>query len=330
MKNLLSVLIVDDVHLVLLERFDALSVEYSYQPNIKPEDISSELAKYSGIVLRSKLKLTAEFLSEQPQLKLIARAGSGMDNIDVEFANKNGIVCLNAPEANANAVGEQTVGMMLALQHRIVKSNREVKDLTWDREGNRGVELGKATIGIIGYGNTGRSVAQKLKGFGSKVLAYDKYKSGFETSDVEESSLEKIMEVADIISFHIPLNQETTNWINKSWISKLKPGVAILNLSRGGIMNTEAIIDGLKIGKIQALATDVLENESLNSLSRIEREELDWLNSQDNVIITPHIGGWTKESYVGISNVLADKIEAIMKTGINKANATEMSALFVV
>ncbi len=330
MKSNLKLLIVDDVHESLMDRLTNMSIDYSYQPDIEIASIPSILQSYTGIVVRSKIQLNSQFLSNQPQLKLIARAGSGMDNIDLKFAVENGIACINAPEANANAVGELAVGLLLSLNRRIVKSNREVNKLVWDREGNRGLELSNAIVGIIGFGNTGSSVAHKLSGFGCQIMAYDKYKTGYGTNQIKESSLEDVMSESDIISFHIPLTFETEKWISDEWISKLGKNITLLNLSRGGIMDTKSVISSLKKGKIVAFGTDVLENERLTSLNADERQDFDWLNDQDNVIITPHIGGWTKESYVGISEVLADKIEAFIKTGLNKANASNMSTLFVV
>ena len=220
MKSNLKLLIVDDVHESLMDRLTNMSIDYSYQPDIEIASIPSILQSYTGIVVRSKIQLNSQFLSNQPQLKLIARAGSGMDNIDLKFAVENGIACINAPEANANAVGELAVGLLLSLNRRIVKSNREVNKLVWDREGNRGLELSNAIVGIIGFGNTGSSVAHKLSGFGCQIMAYDKYKTGYGTNQIKESSLEDVMSESDIISFHIPLTFETEKWISDEWISK--------------------------------------------------------------------------------------------------------------
>ncbi|MFT5513337.1 MAG: D-3-phosphoglycerate dehydrogenase [Bacteroidia bacterium] len=320
MNKALKLLIVDDMHNSLMNRLDQLGISFSYQPTIQRDQIIEELKSYSGIIVRSKINLNAEFLSSQPQLKFIARAGSGMDNVDLDAAEKRGILCINAAEANADAVGEHAVGLMLALKHRIVKSNREVVQYVWDREGNRGGEIKNSTVGIIGYGNTGSAVARKLAGFGCKIVAYDKYKSDFSEGDVNEVSLEQLMAEADVISFHIPLTSETKNWINLSWIEAAGKKFILLNLSRGGIMETKAVIQGLNSGKIKSFATDVLENERLQSFNSDESQDLTWLNDQDNVIVTPHVAGWSQESYVKISGVLANKVEAYVKGKKNMAD----------
>lgn len=330
MNSKLNILIIDEVHPLLMDRLDALSIEYKYQPEITAEEVSDVLKTYNAVIVRSKMKFTESFLADQPQLELIARAGSGMDNINLDYASKRGIICINAASANADAVGEQTVGMLLALNHRIVKSNREVAKSLWQREANRGVELKRKTVGIIGYGHTGSAVAKKLSSFECRIMAYDKYKTGFGSDFVEEVSYEELLKSADVITFHVPLTLETNQWINADWIATLPHPIALLNLSRGGIMNTQAVIDGIKEGTITAFGADVLENESIKSLTEQQRQELDWLNDQENVIITPHIGGWTKESYEGISSVLADKIEDLLKSRRNKAKANDWSTHIVV
>ncbi len=313
MKFKLNILIVDDVHNELMRRLEQMGIDYTYKPEITAEEISETLVAYNGIVVRSKLNVTADFLKKQPQLKFIARAGSGMDNIDLDEAEKRHIVCVNAGEANADAVGEHGLGLLLSLKHNIVKSNRELVQNTWDREGNRGQEIGNKTIGIIGFGNTGSAFARKLQGFGCRVIAYDKYKNGFSNQYIEEVSLSYLESEADIISFHIPLTSETSQWIRSAWISRLRNQVTLMNLSRGGIMKMTDVIQGLKSGRISGFATDVLENERLKSFNDEERQAFEWLNDQDNVILTPHVAGWSEESYVKISVVLADKIESHLK-----------------
>jgi D-3-phosphoglycerate dehydrogenase len=322
MDSKLSVLIVDDVHSGLMERFDELSIQYSYQPDIHSNEIANVIKDYTALVVRSKIRIDKSLLQANKQLVLIARAGSGMDNIDLEYAGICNVTCMNTPEANADAVAEQTVGMLLALNHNLVKSNRQVVNGVWQREDNRGIELSNCTVGIIGYGNTGSAFASKLAGFGCKIMAYDKYKHGFGSELVEETELEDLMAHSDVISFHIPLTQETKNWIGAAWIDELTKNITLLNLSRGGIMKTADVIEAIKLKKIKAFATDVLENEILESFNTKQRQEFQWLNDQDNVLITPHIGGWTKESYIKISNVLANKIEGWLKSDTNAVNTT--------
>lgn len=310
MAKSIHILIVDDLHPSLMEGLDKKSISYSYQPDIKPADVAKEMANFNVLIVRSKIQLDSMFFDMNPQLELVARAGSGMDNIDLETAHSRGITCINAPEANCDAVGEQSLATLLSLLHNVVKGNTEVSNGKWDREGNRGVELGSLTVGIIGYGHTGSAVARKLSGFGCEVLAYDKYKEDFGSEGVKEVSLTRLMEDSDVVSFHVPLTEETTKWVSTEFVDTMRKPFVLLNLSRGGIMETSAIIDGLKSGKILAFGTDVLENEKLDRLSEKEHVELDFLTSASNVIVTPHVGGWSKQSYKKISRVLLEKIWA--------------------
>lgn len=285
-----------------------MSVEYSYQPDIESSDVEKVTRDFNVLVLRSKINVDQEFLDMNPQLELIARAGSGMDNIDVEAAHVAKVHCINTPEANCDAVGEQTVGMLLALATNMVKGNNEITRGVWDREGNRGFELGQKTVGIIGYGHTGSAVARKLSGFGCRILAYDKYKEGFGNEQVEEVGLSELLEESDVITFHVPLTAETKGWIDRSFVESVRKDFVLLNLSRGGIMNTADVIDGLSKGKIRSFGSDVLENEKLSSMTSEEKKMLNELTGMDQVILTPHVGGWTSESYRKISEVLAVKI----------------------
>ena len=248
-----------------------------------------------------------------PKLQIIGRSGSGMDNIDVDAAKARGIHCVNAPEGNRNAVGEHALGMLLNLSNNIIKSYEEVKRGVWDREGNRGFELEGKTVGIYGFGNTGSRFAELLAPFGVHVLAYDKYKTGFGGAHVQESNPDEIFEKADVISFHIPLTQETRGIICNEFLNRVQKAFVLLNTSRGKIMRTKDIIQGLKMGKIRAFGTDVLENEKLMTYSQEEKNQLDELMRMPNVLVTPHVAGWTKESYKKLSEVLAKKVNDILK-----------------
>jgi D-3-phosphoglycerate dehydrogenase len=310
----LNILIIDDVHPILIDRLERLGCRMDYQPNVAPEHIDQALKGKQGLIIRSKISIDRAFMQRNPDLKIIGRAGSGMDNIDLDAAAELGIECINAAEANRDAVAEQAMAMLLSLLTRTVKSFEEVKNGIWDREGNRGFELGAMRVGIIGFGNTGSALASKLSGFGCRVLAYDKYKTGFGNDSVEEVGYEELLKAADIISFHVPLTSETKSWIDRRFIESVENSFYLLNLSRGGIMQTEAILNGLKAGRIRGFATDVLENEKLNTYTASEKDLLEELRSRSDVIITPHIGGWTAESYRKISEVLAEKIEQYMET----------------
>lgn len=312
MTRRISVLIVDDVHPVLMDKLSN-DADVDYRPDCDKSEIDGLVKGHAGLVIRSKMHLDADFLNRNSHLEFIARAGSGIDNIDLAAAEENGIVCMNAPEGNRDAVGEHTVGMLLNLACNINKGHSEIGSGVWNREGNRGFEIGEKTIGIIGFGNTGSSVVKKLSGFGCRILAYDKYKSGFGGEMVEEVDFDTLISQSDVITFHVPLTPETTGSLAKPLFNSFDRPKVILNLSRGGIMNTEDVIDALKSGKISHLGLDVLENEKLTALSAEEGARIKWLNLQENVIMTPHVGGWTDASYKRISEVLGDKIISWIK-----------------
>lgn len=301
-------LIVDDVHPVLMERLEHDGISCTYLPSISADEVESALNGYEILVVRSKVDVDRKVIESNPQLRLIARAGSGMDNIDLDAADRAGVICVNAPEGNRDAVAEQTLGMLLSLLANIHSSYLQVRDLEWKREANRGHELKGLTVGIIGYGNTGSAVAERLAGFGVRVCAYDKYKSGFGTDTVEESSLEAILDHADVLTFHVPLTKETRGWIDERLINRMGKSFYLLNLSRGGIMNTAHIAAALASGKILGFAADVLEKEPPSLMEQKDLGLLKELMERPNVLITPHIGGWTFESYRKISEVLASKI----------------------
>lgn len=303
----MKVLITDDVHPCLTEGLAQAGCEVIYEPGAGREEIKSLLPNCQAWILRTGVKADAEMLKAGTQLKWIGRAGAGLDNIDLDFASEHGIVCENAGEANADAVGEHTLGMLLMLLNHLGRANAEVRRGIWLREENRGVELSGKTIGIIGYGNTGSAVASKLQGFGVKVLAYDKYKQGFGSAQVKECTLEEVLANAQILSLHVPLTNETQHLLNESLIEKAANPFYLLNLSRGPVVKTQALIEGLKSGKVLGAALDVLENEKINSLNTEEQQQFNFLVNAPNVVLTPHIGGWTRESNVKISENLLNK-----------------------
>ncbi len=308
METKLHILIIDSLHESFMDSLEANGIRFTYAPDISPEEVREQLGAYNGLVVRSKMKVDSHLISSNPQLKLIARAGSGLDGIDQQAARDARIHLVNAPEGNRDAVGEQTIGMMLSLLSNIDKGAREVRNGIWDREGNRGTELSSLTVGIIGYGNTGSAVARKLSGFGCRVIAYDKYRSNYASDLAQECDYDELLQVADVISFHVPLTDETRDWINKEFIRSVDRPFYLLNLSRGGIMKTEAVLRGLESGKILGFGSDVLENEQLKEYTTEESQLLQNLLKRSDVIVTPHVGGWTFESYERISEVLAEKV----------------------
>jgi D-3-phosphoglycerate dehydrogenase len=305
----MKILIADSMHSSLFNMLEERNWEYDYQPKFKRADIKSVLPQYDGLIIRSKTYLDRELLSEAVNLKFIARAGAGLDLIDLDVASEYGIKVFHAGTGNRDAVSEHALGMLLALFNNILKADREVRNGIWDREGNRGVELMNKTVGIIGYGNNGTATAKRMSGFGCKVLAYDKYRDNYGDTFAEEASLEQIMEEADIISLHIPLTEISRYLIDETFIERVSKPFYLINLSRGEIAKLDAVVASLKSGKIRGACLDVLENEKIASLTASQQEAFDYLRAADNVVLTPHIGGWTHESYVRINEVLVRQIE---------------------
>jgi len=306
-----KVLIIDEVHEKLTKGLLQLGIEVDYFPEISPHAVMQVIGDYNGLVVRTKMDINQHVLSLAGKLKFVARAGSGLDNIDTSFCNKMGIGYFNAGEANADAVGEHTIAMLLSLFTKLQKANNEVKDKIWDRKGNIGWELKGKTIGIIGFGNTGKAVAKKLSGFEVNVLAYDKYLINYGNQFATQASLEQIQATADIISFHVPLTDETCWMVNENWILQNKKPIVLLNLSRGKVVKLNDAIKALQNNKLKAAAFDVLEDENVNLWDNRQNETFEKLSKMENVILSPHIAGWTIESFEKISLVLLQKIKEL-------------------
>jgi D-3-phosphoglycerate dehydrogenase len=308
MPTIWNVLIVDDVHPILTEGLSKLGHNVLYLPNANRDEIRAALPNQHILVIRTKTIVDEDLLVQANSLKIIARAGAGMDNIDCEYTESKSIISINAGEANSDAVAEQSLAMLLMLLNNLCRANAQVKAGVWLREANRGIELAGKTLAIIGYGNTGKAFAQKLSAMKVKVLVYDKYLHHYGSSVAKESNWEEICEQADILSFHVPLTAETTYYFNKNLLAQFKKPIFLLNLSRGKVVNTQDLILGLNQGKILGAALDVLENERLENLNATEKLQFNYLCERENVVLSPHIGGWTKESYIKISQVLLDKL----------------------
>ncbi len=278
------------------------------------EEIVNNIHLYDGIVIRSKIKITKDIIDKAVKLKFIARAGAGMENIDVEYAESKGIKCLHAPEGNRDAVAEHAIGMLLSLFNNLNRANKEVREGKWIREGNRGVELMGKIVGIIGYGNMGSAFAERLKGFGVKVLVYDKYKKKFGNEFIIETSLQQIFEEADLVSLHTPLTEETNYLINDAFINSFKKNIFIINTARGKCLNTTDLVKNIRSGKVLGACLDVLEYEVV-SFENIDAanlpEPFQYLSKSEKVILSPHIAGWTQESNEKIARILAEKIMAL-------------------
>lgn len=303
------ILITAPAHPYLIETLSNRGYGVVYQPAIGYDELLSVIPSAEGLIVTTRLKIDKAVIDKGLSLKWIGRLGSGMELIDVEYARSKNIVCESSPEGNCNAVAEHALGMLLSLQKRIVKSNEEVKAFKWLRTENRGYEVSGKTIGIIGYGNTGSAFSKLLSGFGVTILVYDKYKSGFAFGNIKEASLEQICKEADVISFHVPLTAETRFMADADFFSRLVQHPVIINTSRGGVVHTSSLVKALKEGQISGAVLDVLENEHLSSYSSKEREIFDFLNNCENVIITPHIAGYSHEAYLRMGEVLIEKLK---------------------
>lgn len=307
MKN--NILIVDDIHPIFIERAEAMGYHCDYRPTIKPDDALQIIGTYEGLVMRSKFKLNKQYIDAGTNLRFVCRAGAGMDNMDETYAEKKGIALINAPEGNMDAVGEHAVGMLLSLMNNFNIADAQIRNASWQREANRGFELKGKTVGIIGYGFMGHSFARKLSGFEVNVIAYDKYKSGFSDQFAREVSMEEIVKHSDVLSLHVPLTSETNGLVNEEYLFHFKKPIFLINTSRGKVVQTRAVLNAIKNGKILGAGLDVLETERFPALA--EQEWFEELKQSGKVLLTPHIAGWTFDSYRKISEVMAEKLSLV-------------------
>lgn len=312
----MQVLLIDDIHPVLIEMLEKENISIAYHPEYNREDIIKNISLYDGIIVRSKIKIDKQIIDLGSKLKFIARSGAGMDSIDVEYAQQKNILCINSPEGNRDAVGEHTLGLLLALFDKITKSDKQVRQGLWLREANRGLEVKEKTIGIIGYGNMGKEFAKRLCGFDCKVLAYDKYKTDYSDQYAKQSTLEELKKECDILSLHVPLTEETKYMVDKEFINSFNKPFFLLNTSRGKVVKLSDLIFALENNKVLGAGLDVLEYENFSnemSFDNKAKEELSKLFVMENTVLTPHVAGWTKESYYKLSYFLAKKIISYVK-----------------
>jgi len=304
------VLITDDVHPTLFKHLESVGYHCEYRPEIHTNEVNQIIAEYTGIIINSKITVDKVMLDKAVRLKFVGRLGSGLEIIDLNYAKQKGVAVYNSPEGNCNAVAEHALGMLLALANNFLRADAQVRQKVWQRELNRGFEIMGQTVGIIGFGHTGSTFATKLAGMGVRVLAYDKYKLRYTNHHpyVEETDMETIFREADIISLHLPLTEETQHLVNLDFIKKFTKKIIIINTSRGRVVKTVDLIEGLQSEQVRGACLDVFENEKPHTFKADENNVYEKLYRFDNVILTPHVAGWTVESKKRLAEILIEKI----------------------
>lgn len=318
----MKVLITDNTHPILQEKLENAGIVVTVDYNTNYNQLLSIIDNYDGLVVRSKIVIDSDFIAQCHRLKCIGRVGAGMDTIDVESAERKGIRCLNSPEGNCDAVGEHTLGLLLALFNKIASANMDVRKGLWQREANRGIEIKGKTIGIIGFGNMGGAFAKRLAGFDCHVLAYDilgSQASGFSLHlpYVENVSLNTLQANADVVSLHVPLTPSTQYLVDSQFLNTFAKPIFLLNTSRGAVVNTCDLVTALQSQQVLGAALDVIEYENMaNDGLSIDHlpNDFRYLLQCANTIVTPHVAGWTIESKYKLAAVLADKIINCLKT----------------
>ncbi len=308
----MKILHLDTNHKLLLNQLNDLDFENHEDYTSNKEEIEAKISNYDGLVIRSRFTIDKQFLDAATNLKFIGRVGAGLENIDCDYAEKKGVYLISAPEGNRNAVGEHTLGMLLSLFNKLNKADREVREGKWLREDNRGIELDGRTVGLIGYGNMGKAFAKKLKGFDVEVLCYD-IKANVGDENAAQVSLKEFQERVDVVSLHTPQTPLTLNMVNSEFIKEFKKPFWLLNTARGKSVVTADLVEALKSGKVLGAGLDVLEYEkkSFESLfSQDMPEAFQFLIQAENVILSPHVAGWTVESKLKLAQTIVDKIKA--------------------
>ena len=311
-------LVVDDLHPSWQGLFQEANITVHYRSDLTAAEVPAALAAhpYEGLVVRGKVRVTAELLTYGPALRYVARAGAGVDNIDEAAMVAAGVTLLNAPEGNRDAVGEFTLGLLLALLRNVVRADQEVRQGVWRREANRGEELGGKIVGILGYGNMGRAFARRLTSFGCTVLAHDIDPACTPDHQATLVTLNELQSRAEVLSLHIPYSAANHHFVNEELLLGFRNPIWLLNTARGEVLDHPALVRGLQSGQVRGAALDVLENEKLATLTPAQQASFDYLKNAPQVLLSPHIGGWTHQSYQRINEVLAQKIGAFLRASV--------------
>lgn len=310
----MKILIIDKMHDSILPLLRQIGCEGDYRPAISREEVIQVIEQYSGLIVRSKMSIDADFISKATHLVFVGRAGAGTDNVDIEAMNKYGIHLLNAPEGNRDAVAEHTLALILSLFNKITIGNQQIRSGIWDREANRGVELKAKVVGILGFGYMGKAVAERLKSFGCEILVFDTHQNNLDNGEegVNFVDFEEFTQRVNVLSIHIPLNEQNRLLINKSYLNKFKELHYVINTARGEVLDLSDMVELLEREVLKGAALDVLPNEKIHQLSVQDWEIYEKLFQFEQVVLSPHVAGWTDESYEKINHVLVEKIQKIL------------------
>jgi D-3-phosphoglycerate dehydrogenase len=304
-------LIIDLMHESIIPMLAEIGWQADYRPAIRRDEIMRIIHQYQGLIVRSKTEIDREIIDRAVQLRWIGRAGAGLDQLDVAALDEKGIRIVNAPEGNRDALGEHAITILLTLLNKVHIADRDIRRGVWDREAMRGSELMGKTVSIIGYGHMGQAFARRLQGFSVEVLAYDKYIESYGNEFAREATMKEVFEKTDILSLHVPLTDETRFMLDHAYLNKFRKDIYLLNTARGKNISLKTLVEALEKGKLRGAALDVLENEKINQLTPDQQHYFNSLIQSDKVVLTPHVGGWTFESYEKINQTLVAKIRKL-------------------
>jgi len=305
----MNVLIIDEMHLSILGLLEKEGFQVTYSPEITRAQLLEKIGDYEGLIIRSKTPMDRELLEKATRLQFIGRAGAGLDQLDLDYLKARGVQLFHAAKGNRDAVAEHALGGILALFNHLVQADQQVRKGVWDREGNRGEELMGKTVGVFGFGNMGKAFSKRLKGFGVTVMAYDKYKKGFGSKHVQEVSWDVVKKEADLLSIHVPLTDETRDFFTIEELRSFSKPFWLINTARGEVIRLETLNQALDEGILKGVVLDVLENEKFKRFTPGQREQFELLAQRENVLFSPHVAGWTVESYLKINLVLMKQIK---------------------